>query len=164
MAVDHSGHVYVADTDNDTIRVISAGTVSTVAGLAGNPGAVDSTNSAARFNGPSGVAVDGGGNLYVADTGNSTVRMITPVGLVKTIAGLAGTPGAADGTGSVARFNPCSAWRWTTLAIFTWATWATSPFANSCPAARPGPSAPSRVVLPPNSHAASTPPVRRPLQ
>ena len=105
MAVDGSGNVYVADSGNYTIRKITpAGVVSTLAGLAGSSGSADGTGSAARFYYPTGVAVDGSGNVYVADTGNYTIRKITPAGVVSTLAGLAGSTGSADGTGSAARF------------------------------------------------------------
>src|SRR5438105_3267243 len=76
---------------------------STFAGLP--PGSTDGTGSAARFNSPSGVVVDSAGNTYVADTVNSTVRKITPAGVVTTFAGLAGSTGSVNGTGSAARFN-----------------------------------------------------------
>jgi len=106
VAVDGAGNVYVADTGNNTIRKItSSGVVTTLAGLAGTIGGADGTNSAARFNGPSGVAVDSSGNVYVADNYNHTIRKITPAGAVTTLAGLSGVPGGADGTNSVARFN-----------------------------------------------------------
>ena len=104
VAVDNAGNVYVADTSNHAIRKIT-GVVSTLAGLVGNPGGADGTGSAARFNQPRGVAVDNSGNVYVADIANNTIRKITPAGAVSTLAGLAGNPGSADGTGSVARFN-----------------------------------------------------------
>ncbi len=51
------------------------------------------------------MAVDSAGNVYVADTGNHTIRKVTPGGVVTTLAGLAGSSGSADGTGSAARFN-----------------------------------------------------------
>ena len=108
VAVDTSGNVYVADVFNNTIRKITpAGVVTTLAGsaafLAGN---VDGTGSAARFNTPEGVAVDSGGNVYVADFGNDTIRKITiPGGVVTTVAGQAAGSGSADGTGSAARFS-----------------------------------------------------------
>ena len=105
MAVDSAGNVYVADTLNDTIRKVTpSGVVTTLAGLAGSRGSADGTGSAARFYWPQGVAVDGAGNVYVADSGNNTIRKVTPSGVVTTLAGLAGSQGSADGTGSAARF------------------------------------------------------------
>jgi sugar lactone lactonase YvrE len=105
LAVDGAGNVYVADTWNHTIRKITpAGAVSTLAGLAGNCGSADGTNSKARFNRPSGVALDSATNLFVTDSLNHTVRKITPGGTVSTITGLAGVWGSADGTNSTARF------------------------------------------------------------
>jgi hypothetical protein len=106
IAIDGAGTLYVADTNNHTIRQITpAGVVTTIAGLAGNPGSTDGTGSAARFNSPAGIAADAGGTLYVADTFNHTIRKITPGGVVTTLAGLAGSPGPTDGTGSAARFR-----------------------------------------------------------
>ncbi len=106
VAIDGSGNVYVADTGNYTIRKITpGGAVTTLAGKTGSSGSADGTRSAARFNNPSGVAVDGSGNVYVADTGNYTIRKITPGGVVTTFAGKAGSLGSADGTGSAARFE-----------------------------------------------------------
>src|SRR5262249_36620289 len=68
LAVDTAGNVYVADWGNSNIRKVTpAGVVSTLAGLAGAPGSTDGTGSAARFAGPDGLALDGVGNLYVAD-------------------------------------------------------------------------------------------------
>jgi hypothetical protein len=105
VAVDGVGNVYVADTVNHTIRLITpAGVASTLAGSAGVSGSADGTNSTALFNQPQGVAVDSAGNVYVADTGNQTIRQITPAGVVSTLAGLAGVSGSANGTGSNARF------------------------------------------------------------
>jgi sugar lactone lactonase YvrE len=106
VAIDSTGNIYVADTDNDAIRAISSsGLVSTLAGRAGSPGSVDGTGSAARFDSPSAVAVDPAGNVYVADTGNFTIRRVIPSsGAVSTLAGVAGTSGSADGIGSAVRF------------------------------------------------------------
>ena len=83
--------VYVADTNNHTIRKITpAGAVTTLAGLAGASGSADGVGSAARFNSPEGVAVDAAGNVYVADTSSNTIRKITPAGAVTTLAGHGG--------------------------------------------------------------------------
>ena len=106
IAVDSAGNVYVADYENSTIRKITpGGVVSTLAGLAGFAGSADGTGSAAQFSHPSGVAVVSAGNVYVADTGNHTIRKVTPAGVVTTLAGLAGGVGSEDGTGIGARFN-----------------------------------------------------------
>jgi hypothetical protein len=104
---DVAGNLYVGDTGNQTIRRISAAdtSVTTFAGQAGQFGNTDGVGSAARFNNPLGLALDLSGNVYVADYFNGTVRRIAPDATVTTVAGLAGTPGAADGTGSAARFN-----------------------------------------------------------
>jgi sugar lactone lactonase YvrE len=105
MATDGAGNVYVADSGNSAIRKITpAGIVSTLAG-AGIPGSADGTGSSARFNVPWGVATDSTGNVYVADTGNDTIRKVTPAGVVSTFAGTAGAGGAVDATGAAARFK-----------------------------------------------------------
>ena len=106
VAVDGSGNVYVADRANSTIRKITpAGVVTTLAGSPMTIGTEDGIGSAARFSYPRGVAVDGSGNVYVADTNSSTIRKVTSTGVVTTFAGLANTIGTADGTGSAARFR-----------------------------------------------------------
>ncbi len=106
VTVDTNGNVYVADNYNCTIRKITpAGAVSTLAGSPLAYGSVDATGSAARFRYPSGVAVDNTGNIYVADTLNSTMRKVTSSGVVTTLAGFAQSSGAADGTGSSSRFS-----------------------------------------------------------
>jgi sugar lactone lactonase YvrE len=107
VAVDAAGTVYVADTGNHVIRRIAAdGTVSTLAGLAGNPGSTDGVSTVARFAVPNGLAVDAAGNVYVADSNNSRIRKISAAGVVSTLAG-AGTTGAADGDAGTAQFfNP----------------------------------------------------------
>ncbi|MEO6003572.1 MAG: FG-GAP-like repeat-containing protein [Opitutus sp.] len=112
VAVDSLGNAYVPDATNHIIRKITpAGVTTTLAGLAGTSG---NTNGAgndpttARFNNPRGIAIDLSDNLYVADSGNHTIRKITPAGVVSTLAGLAGTSGTSnstDGTGATARFN-----------------------------------------------------------
>jgi len=106
VAVDPAGDVYVSDSGNHAIRMISPeGMVSTVAGLPGYPGNTDGTGDAARFWNPQGLTVDADGTVFVADTGNQTIRKITLDGDVTTLAGLAGTSGTNDASGSAARFN-----------------------------------------------------------
>ena len=105
VAAGPEGYVYVADTLNDAIRKItSAGVVSTLAG-GGSVGSADGTGGAARFWSPEGVAMDGNGNIYVADEVNCTIRQITSAGLVSTMAGLAEVSGTNDGPGSYALFS-----------------------------------------------------------
>ena len=105
-AVDSAGNVYVADVSNDTIRMITpAGVVTTLAGYPGTAGSADGTGSAARFSGPTGVAVDSAGNVYVTDAANDEIRMVTPAGVVTTLAGAAGPSGTTDGTGTAAQFS-----------------------------------------------------------
>jgi D-alanyl-D-alanine dipeptidase len=106
VATDSAGNVFVADTGNHTIRKITpAGVVTTLAGTAGSSGSTDASGAAARFNNPRGVATDSAGNVYVADTGNDTIRKITPTGVVSTLAGTAGSSGSTDASGAAARFN-----------------------------------------------------------
>jgi sugar lactone lactonase YvrE len=106
VAVDSSGNVYVADQFNDLIRKITpAGVVTTLAGSPGNTGSADGTGSAAQFNNPNGVAVDGSGNVYVADSTNDTIRKITSSGVVTTIAGQPKQGGSSNGNGTAALFN-----------------------------------------------------------
>ena len=106
IAVDESGNIYVVDAFNFTIRKITPnGTVTTLAGTAGVSGSADGTGAAAQFNflAYSGLAADRIGNLFVADSGNSAIRKVTPDGVVTTIAG--GTVGSTDGTGANAQFG-----------------------------------------------------------
>ncbi|MFI5163358.1 MAG: NHL repeat-containing protein [Sphingobacteriales bacterium] len=104
VAVDASGNVYVSDQGNNLIRKITpAGAVSTFAG-SGASGSADGTGTAASFNTPAGITIDGSGNLYVADEFNQKIRKITPAGVVTTIAGT-GAVGSANGAAATATFN-----------------------------------------------------------
>jgi sugar lactone lactonase YvrE len=108
LAADSAGNVYFADSNNHTVRRLAPnGTASTVAGAPGQSGTADGTGGAARFSVPTGVAIDAAGNLYVADSGNHTIRRVAPGGVVTTFAGVGGATGSTDGTGTTARFtNP----------------------------------------------------------
>ena len=102
------GALYIADLNNHTVRklVIATGAVTTLAGTAGAKGSTDGTGAAARFNNPNGLALDGAGNLFVADQSNHTIRQIVlSSGAVTTLAGTATMAGSSDGTGAAARFD-----------------------------------------------------------
>src|ERR1043165_6854707 len=104
LAVGPAGSLIVADTGNNRIRRVSIhGETSTIAG-AGRAGYADGPANQAQFNGPIGVAVDAHGNIYVADSYNDRIRLITPDGRVSTVAGK-GTPGYADGDRNNALFD-----------------------------------------------------------
>src|SRR5678809_1431271 len=101
----------IRDRNNTVRKITRAGTnwvVSTIAGYAGMWGSADGASNAARFCRPQGIAVDISNNVYVVDSGNATVRRLTPSGnnwIVSTVAGLAPLSGSTNGTGTAARFN-----------------------------------------------------------
>lgn len=108
VTVDGSGNVVVASLH--AIRSITAGqVVTTVAGLSPASGSADGMGDEATFDGPTGIAIDANGDQFVADSQNHTIRKISAAGEVTTFAGLAGSAGSADGTGSAARFHSPSA-------------------------------------------------------
>jgi hypothetical protein len=114
VVADNSGSLFVTDGGNNNIRKVTPiGTnwvTTTIAGArASEPGSADGTNGQARFNVPQGIALDSLGNFFVADTGNATIRKVTPIGtnwVTITIAGSPGHSGGADGTNGAALFAP----------------------------------------------------------
>ncbi len=98
VVVDTNDNLYVVDTNLHAVRKVtfSTGEVKTVAGNYGCGGA-DGIGMNARLCRPRGIAIDAADNLYVADTGNSTIRKIAPDGSVSTVAGMAGACGYVDG-------------------------------------------------------------------
>jgi hypothetical protein len=108
-AVDSSdGTLYVTDSANHVIQRVrpgAPGTTETLTGT-GTAGSQDGPIASASFNNPQGIALDDSGNLWVADSGNHTIRKINlGLGIVSTVAGLAGASGSSDGSGPQARFN-----------------------------------------------------------
>ncbi|CAM2968117.1 Por secretion system C-terminal sorting domain-containing protein [Flavobacterium succinicans] len=96
VAVDASENVYVADRNNNRIlKITPTREVTILAG--GSVGTSDGTGTSAQFNYPNGLAIDGAGNVFVADTSNGRIRKITPEGVVTTLAG--------DDTGTAAHFK-----------------------------------------------------------
>jgi uncharacterized protein (TIGR03437 family) len=102
ITFDSSGNLYVADAANQVIRKISNGTISTVAGTGGSSGYSGDGKAAtsAQMLGPSGVTVDSAGNIYIADTGNHVIRMVSTSGTISTIAG--NNTGGYSGDGAAA--------------------------------------------------------------
>ncbi|WP_227546118.1 NHL domain-containing protein [Marinobacter fonticola] len=104
VAVDAMGNLYIADTGNHRIRRVSPdGIIRTVAG-SGNVGfggggfsGDGGPATAARLNSPSGVSVDAAGNLYIADSGNSRIRRVSPDGTISTVAGAGSQGFSGDG-------------------------------------------------------------------
>ena len=104
IAVDNAANVYVADTEDCTIsKITPAGRVTTLAGRAGYRGLTNGLGGNARFIMPRGAAVDNAGNIYLADS--FTIRKVAPTGVVTTLAGQRGYPGATDGIGTNAQFD-----------------------------------------------------------
>ncbi len=105
IAIDASGTIYVADTNNHVIRKVTpAGVVTIFAGSVGVPGSAEGTGIAASFNTPRGIAIDASGTIYVSDSNNHKIRKITPAGVVSTFVG-SGSPNNTNGTGIAASFN-----------------------------------------------------------
>jgi sugar lactone lactonase YvrE len=109
VAVDGIGNVYVSDGRYTISKITPTGSPTTLAGTDGVKGSTDGTGAQASFTDPSGIAADGVGNVYVADTGNHTIRKIAPNGVVTTLAGTAAVRGMNDGIGAAAGFGLPSA-------------------------------------------------------
>lgn len=109
LALDNAGNVYVTENGNHLVRKITpAGLVTTLAGYAQTAGTNDGLGTNARFRSPWGIVAASPTNLYVSDTSNHIIRKMVLSGTnwnVTTLAGLAGTSGSANGTGTAARFN-----------------------------------------------------------
>jgi hypothetical protein len=104
ITVDPAGNVVVVDYRNHTLRLVSkAGAVSTLAG-GGGAGFAEGQGAAARFNLPYSVVVTANGDYVMTDCNNHALRVVTPGGAVRTLAGN-GEPGLVDGQGAAARFN-----------------------------------------------------------
>ncbi|HZR17543.1 MAG TPA: hypothetical protein VFE51_09465 [Verrucomicrobiae bacterium] len=114
VVVDADGSIYVADTGahaiRETDRIGQDWVTHTIAGTLGTAGSADGTNTSANFNSPSSLALGGPGVLYVADSGNNTIRRLERVGtdwVTTTIIGVPGSPGSQDGTnGDIRLDNP----------------------------------------------------------
>ncbi|HRG48615.1 MAG TPA: NHL repeat-containing protein, partial [Leptospiraceae bacterium] len=103
VGTDGSGNLYIADQGNHKIRKITSGGVVTTFAGSGTQGSSDATGTSASFSSPRGIAVDGSGNVFVADCWNNKIRKITSGGVVTTFAG-SGTQGSTDATGTAATF------------------------------------------------------------
>ena len=111
VTVDSSGNIYIADTGNHRIRMVSGATqtkfgismtvnrIYTIAGTGlASYGGDGATGTSARLSNPAGVSVDSAGNIYIADTGNNRIRKVDTDGIITTVAGAGG--GSYDGEGS----------------------------------------------------------------
>jgi sugar lactone lactonase YvrE len=106
LAIDNASNIYVSEDMAFVIQKIAPnGTVSTLAGQLNVAGTNDGIGTASHFRYPNGIAVDAATNVYVADSGNNTIRKITAAGVVTTLAGKAGVAGYQDGNGTNALFT-----------------------------------------------------------
>ena len=104
LTYSRDGNLYVPDQFNFRVRKVTTGGVVTTFAGQGSAGKMDGYGTNAQFTLPQGIVSDTAANLYVCDADANTIRMITPIGLVTTIAG-SGTAGNADGVGNLAQIN-----------------------------------------------------------
>jgi sugar lactone lactonase YvrE len=106
IAIDCNDNIYVTDSnDNAIYRITQDGIVTTLASDTGVSGTIDANGINARFNCPTGIAIDCNDNMYVADSNNHTIRKISMDGIVTTLAGQAGSYGSNDANNNDALFN-----------------------------------------------------------
>ena len=131
IALDRNGNLFVADTFNQAIRKVTPdGVVTTIAGTLGNKGYINGvgTAEAPQFNSPNGVAAATNGDVYVADTVNDIIRLITPGGVVTIMAGQPGVKGSSNGPASTATLARRSGWPSRRRARSMWPIRATKSF------------------------------------
>ncbi len=110
FVVGTDGWLYFAEPQRQVVSRINAtnGVFEILAGFAGLSGVLDGVRGAARFNAPHSLALDATGNIYVTDSGNHTLRKITPSGQVTTLSGAAQVPGFTDGLPVNSRYSGLS--------------------------------------------------------
>ena len=106
VAVDAGGSLYIADTDNNRVRKVSGGVITTVAG-GGNLLGDNGQAAKAQLHSPTGVAVDAAGNLFIADSGDNRVRKVNAKGIITTVAGN-GTEGFGGDGGPATQAKLCN--------------------------------------------------------
>ena len=104
VTIDSSGNLIIPDTNNNLIRKIAGGNVTTVAGTGATAPVVNGPGASATFNHPDGTALNAAGDVLIADAYNNLIRLMTPAGVVSTVAG-SGANGSMDGVGANATFS-----------------------------------------------------------
>lgn len=105
VQTDRAGNTYLLETSSVIRKISPSGVISILAGNTDEVGSADGVGTAARFHYPRAMKLDPTGNLIVADSGNCTVRKVSPAGVVSTLAGTAGACAYVDGVGSQARLG-----------------------------------------------------------